>query len=349
MAYATGSAATVDDLLEAIENFAIGEGWVIDKRAVDQLFLHKGICHVTMQKRTQNFNRYETGAAVSFTDNILAMALNVTNNPALANYFGHPGSLVTALTDADAVNVNHFENGIAEYFLFSGDTAAGDPDYIHCAMRVSADHWRHLSFGLLQQGELTHSGVAYLCGSSGYFFANQTNPTSSSQYMNQPGYAPYPFGTPGTDIGGVGNAHYCPDALPNTASWGAMTTSRQRDLVITYNDARQYPTSSDQSDNSWCDLLMGAPVSEWGGVAPMIAAPVLMETIDSSYKFCFVGDYPNVRLINIEGLQPGQELTYGSDTWVVTPIGCQRSWGTQAELGLQYSTGHYGLAFKKIV
>lgn len=350
MAYATGSAATVDDILEAIENFAIGRGWTIAKRATNLLFLEKGICKVTLARTSYTYTDYQTGVAVpGLTDYTIGAALCTTINTALNTFHSHTGSLSTSDTDADSVHCNNLFNGVLEYHLFSGDTGAGDPDYIHCVFRTSASNWRHLSFGLVDKGDLTHSGVAFLVGNAGYFYAHTTGPVNNNLYFNAPQNAPYPFAERSVTVRGTANNIYAPDAMPNTANWPVMSSNAL--LETTAIEGRPnlvWPSSHNSADGNFCDPIMGSPQSSWGGNVMLMTPPVIFNS-SGDQRFCYLGDYPNVRLLNMEGIAPGAEITLGAETWFVCPIGRQWPWGTQAEVGYNYSTGHYGLAYKKIV
>lgn len=351
MAYATGSAATVDDMLEAIENFAIADGWTIQKRATNLLFLEKGICKVVMGRHVYTYTDYATGSAVSTTDHSIGASLCTSINTALNQYWSHPGSLVTSETDGDGVHCNALFNGIAEYHLFSGDTGAGDPDYIYCVMRTTGDLWRHFGFGLADKRGMSHSGAAFLSGSSGRFYRDGSSLTSGGTYFNQAGRAPYPYlrNRNAVETRGGGFNHYIPDALPNTPDWSAMSSDRQvwgingRDKAST-----QFPFSSTICSPGISQPICGAPPSQWGGQAQLFPCHIFYDAPVPD-KLCYVGDYPNVRALNMEGLLPKQELTLAGDTWFVAPISRQTAWMTQAEAGAQHTSGHYALAFKKIV
>lgn len=355
MAYANGSAATVDDLLEAIENFAIAGGWTIAKRAANLLFLEKGICKVTMTRHTYTYTDRDGGGSVSKTDYSIGAALCTSINTALNTLDDHPGSLVTSETDSDSVHCNHLFDGVAEYHLFSGDTGAGDPDYIHCALRINATDWRHFSFGLVEQGLLTHSGAAFLIGNGGYFYAHMAPATNNSLYYNRPSQAPIPFGRhSNVTIRGCGVNVYAPDALPNVAGWASMLSglsagTQVADTILPYSQPNvSWPGSGDTAQEGFVGMLQGAPQSQWGGNVALFTPPVLIFSTTLG-RACYIGDFPGVRLLNMEGMQPGDEITLGGDTWFVCPTGRQQPWSTQADLGYQYSTGHYAVAYKKIV
>lgn len=77
------------------------------------------------------------------------------------------------------------------------------------------------------------------------------------------------------------------------------------------------------------------------------AIPCIRQSSTAS-QMVYCGDFPNVRAINMEGMTPSQEIALSTDVWKIFPIGRQTAWGSKAELGFQYSTGQYGLAYKKV-
>lgn len=350
MAYANGAAANIDDILEAIENFAIAEGWTIGKRATNLLFLEKGLCHLALQQQTYNYNDYSSGALVSTPGGRIAGALSTSLNNTLSNFFSHPGSLATSATDADHVATTQLLNGCAEYHLFSGDTGAGDPDYIHCVFRINATDWKQLSFGMIDKGGFTHSGAAFLVGNAGLHYANSTSITSSSQAFNQPSRNYHPYYNNGDKMYGAGCNLYVPDALPNVATWpNGISSNSYVNLMDVYDRGPDsYPSSSSAPTERFCQPLLTSPAAMWGGNVMLFGLPLFCYNT-TLRRTCYVGDFPNVRGVNMSGLTPGQELTLGGETWMVCPTGRQRAWGTASETGLNYSTGQLGLAYKKIV
>lgn len=347
MAYATGSATTCNDLISAIRDFASLQGWTIAKTAANLLFLNKSTCFVAMQAFSYNYNDFATGVSVSMPDTRLEMSLSTSFTVALNNYYGHPGSLCTAANDTDRVATNMLQGPFTEYHLFSG--AVGEPDYIIVSVKTGADTWRQFGFGMIDKGAFTHSGAAWLAGGNCGYFYRQSSSTLTSQYYNDVDSCPYPFleasnVMPNTNT--KARQLYAPDAMPNTANWPAM----RADLMIpgintSYDPYVQWPGLS---SGRMLSALNGSKTSDYGGYAMLWPVPIIPYSSADS-KSCYIGDLPGVRGVNMEGLVSGQEIMLGADTWKIFSIGRQAGWGTQTQLGFQYSTGHYGLAFKKNV
>jgi hypothetical protein len=356
VAYATGSTANLTGLLDAIQTFAAGQGWTVEKwtPGSNLLFLSKGICHVAMQGGTFAYNDYATGAQVAKTDTTLRMAISTSINPALTTFFGHPGGFVTSATAGDRIEVNDLAGPFTAYHLF------GTGNYIHVVVQTDVRRWQHFSIGLLDQGSLTHSGAAYAMGGSHWFWRAGSGSTpyavdNSANWFNRIDYANIPFAAPMTvaiTTNEIAARHiYIPDALP--VGWSTISadhvpnqTLYQMALMTRRNDPSLWNSGNDTGN-----LLSGvlrSTVSQWGGNLVLWSMPMILRFGISGTTQCYVGDYPDVRLCNMEGLNQGQEIQLGSDTWMVFPAGRQTPWGTQAQVGLQFSTGQYALAYKKV-
>lgn len=350
MAYETGTAIDAEDLLTKLHDFALANGWTIAKKTATLLFLNKGICHVAIEKSTYAYTDYQDalGVGLGKTDTEFKMALATSLDAGRTTYWGHPGSLVTSNNNTAQSCVNDLAGSIDEYHFFT-DAAS---TYIMCAVRTNIDHWRHFGFGLVAKGDFTHGGVAFLHGQAGYFYrhSSSTSQTTPFCYYNSASSHQFPFARPlGTfyEVRSNQPQLYAPDALPISASWPAMTNALLRTLNHEDKPPTQYPSTANK-DGTWLNPMQGAPFSQVFGNVPLFTAPCFIRSTALS-KSCYVGDFPNFRVLNMESLLSGDEISLGPDTWVVFSIGRQTPWGTQTDLGFQYSTGHYGVAYKKIV
>lgn len=352
MAYQTGSASDINDLRSQLATFASGQGWTIVKNTTDLLFLSKGICFVAMQAFSYNYNDFATGVSVSKSDRRFDMTLATSLNAALNTAHGHPGSLMTVLNDQDRVCVNNLLGPFPEYHFFTG--GVGDPDYIMVSVKTGANTWRQFGFGMIDKGDFTHSGAAFLSGNCGHFYSNQSSVLGGSNWFNQIDRAPIPFARnllSVANLSEIGFNLYVPDALPNTAAWATMRSgfdAASHLVGMKQKPSTQYPNTSTSPNPYILNPFMASPPTTWGGNVMLFTIPVICPAPSIS-KQCYIGDYPGVRLLNMEGLQSGQILTLGADEWQVFSVGRQTPWMTQSEAGNQYTTGQTGLAFKKNV
>lgn len=348
MAYATGGGGNVVNLLNAIRDFAVGLGWTIAKQGTSgtgsYLFLQKGIAAITMQSRTDNtVTAYPAGggAAVTTQSHQIRAFANTSINTALTTWFGHPGYPRGSSEDLNyGAIVGDLTGPLGAWHLFSNATG----DYVHVAVQTTADRFVHFGFGLLDKGSMTHSGAAYVTGAENVWYPNssQTDPASGSLLYNKPANAKPPFG-PTSSL-------YIPNALPagygTTAcsSNGLVSIAIPRYPIFFQNTPAAFPTFG--TDAGLLGHIIGASTAGWSGTVPLFGIPALIQNLART-RHCVIGMYPDVRLLNMEGMIPGQEITLTTDTWKVFPIMRQEPWSSS---GTKFaaSTGQYAMAYKKV-
>lgn len=348
MAYSTGTGANIQDLLSAIQSFAVAScGFTLQQAGSGYLQLHNGICKVAMQSFTVSTNNWTTGSNVPYNDSRLRMAL-ATSFSATTNYFGHTGSLVTSSTSGNRVECNDLVGPYTQWYMF------GEPGYCHVVVQSAALRYRHISFGLIDKGDFTHGGVAY-CTASGMFVVPQSTTVSQMGHWepnpntNNPTPPFMLHGNSITALGsfGAGSYIFAADALPTANQHLAGPTSPGvLPIAITVNDP-DATGSGDGYTPLGARLQRGAPTS-FGNRAVMFPIPVI--SLESSTLGRYLGRFPNVRYINMQGVAPGQELAFSGDTWKVFPLLQQNAWGSVVGgLTAPPNTYQYGIAYKKIV
>lgn len=356
MAYQTGSAANLTELLDALRLFAIAQGWTVDKwtSASQLLFLRKGNCNVAMQSATQSLTHFPNGVSTAYTDTVLRMALSTSITASLTTYFGHPGSLSTTATDTDRVEVNNLVGPFNAYHFFSGNETAGDPAYIYIVLQVASDRYQHFGFGNIDKKGMTHSGGAFLGGFARYWYRSQLDLFNIGSVFNDPPSHGLPYsGVFGrTPVNAATENVYLPDALPLTwtgtqfTNWNSASaaTPVPIPLATIWQRPANYAGAADAP--KLLSNLIAAPTSQWSGNLHLWPSPIIM---GNGSQICYVGDHPNIRYCNMEGLGATQEITYGTETWMVFPNLTQRVWGQDRLAGFDgVSSGQYGVAYKKI-
>ena len=353
MAYSTGSAADLTALLDAIRVFAIAQGWTVDRwtSASRLLFMRRGQTFVTMEGSSRTYNNWDSGSSVSTTEQTLRMAIGTGITAGLTTYHGHPGSIVTTATDADRIEVNDLTGSFPSYHLFADNSVSG---HIHVVVQCSTERWQHFSFGEVDKGTFTHAGVGYLVGTNRIYNreSSATDPTSTLVKYNDISKIVYPFlGNWASDSFPTTYNHrqiHAPDALPNNVNWPVVSVQNTElwDGSFLWKPT-DWPRLSNLGEAKPLNAIIKNPINQWNGTVMLWAIPCIVRSAAVS-QMIYVGDFPNVRALNMEGMSPGQEISLGPDTWKVFPIGRQTAWGTKVELGFQYSTGQYALAYKKV-
>lgn len=362
MAYSTGSGSTISDLLSAIKSFSESQGWSTDAYVAGSRWsAHKGICYVNFGVRTGVSYAYGTsigsvtndaGVTISTSMNIFNIALATSYSSGVLTYFGQPGSPSSTNGSGFDVLVTNLSGPYVEWFMFSG--GGGDPDYVHVVIQTGGDTYKHLSFGMLDKKGMTHAGCAYVVGDGSLFWK------SGGLYFG-PGIQALPFVggnySQSFSFGGP-RSHYAPDALPATPSWtspffghfrpqvsqSSLATGSQRTLVPVNQPFQAY---GNRGESGLLDPVMNSASTPWSGVSPMWSAPVIAQSNLSGNALCYIGDYPNVRILDLTALTPQEELALSGDTWKLFPMLRQENWST-TNYNVGPSTGQLGIAYKKI-
>lgn len=359
MAYQSGGGGTISDLVNAIRDFSIAQGWTNSGQGSlssgGYLYLSKGICKVSMQwDNTHTETSYQTPGSSTTTsvhnDRILAF-VNDAFSTGVTTWFGHgtayPGG--TQEYQGMASCVADLYGPLGAWYLFSNSTG----DYIHVAVQTTSDRFSHFSFGLVDKGSMTHSGAAYVTGTNNVWWPdNQASDPSSGQLTyNKPvnHLAPFMGNSVRGNIG-RGSTLYIPNALPGdmpvcgcSFALSGQASCDPYSTLAMQNTPLLFPMNA---PGGLLDHVISASAPAWAGVTPMMGLPAILGKHDAS-KFCAVGLYPDVRLTNLDGVDPGQELTLGSDTWKVFPILRKAPW-SDSGVAFKPSSGLYGIAYKKI-
>lgn len=377
MTYVTGgSGGTMVDLMGALKTFAEGEGWTIDKwdSTNKLLFMTKGICTVTMWGDTTRTVNVYTGASGSGTfsavaDHRIYFAMGTSNTAGLTTYYSHPGSPVTSAYDDDAPFINGMNGPFVAWHFFADSTVS---DHIHVVVEISAGVFKHFSLGFVDKKGLTHAGVAYVTASPTTHWRNvSTYIGSVNGQFNDPGKQHYPFCLGNTDNSVPAQPAIYLNAPPiivkNSDAWPAAwkgpvagnsadgSNNQGTILGLISNSIVYSPNAWPSNVNTRGCLLDVVVVSEatpYSNIVPMFPIPVFRSHYnsgsgDSSRRICYVGDFPNVRAVNLSNLSPGQEVTYDTDTWMVFPTVKQTSW-TDRQVTNEPQSGQLGLAYKKV-
>lgn len=338
MAYQTNSATDQTDLMSDLSTFAQANGFTEEYYNGTNRFLV--------------LSRSADSLYVTFywdgSDNImmwqsLGYAGGYAETPWLqADDSGNPGSSKT-YPDRGR-NVNGIGNGTFTAYHFFAYT---DPYVICVVLEYSPGLYRHFAFGKLNKVG-TWTGGAFVAGhhwcpsASGIFLSNETsnyhsmlleaqfNPSTYSDVLNA-GATLHVEGLPGQDVSGKwGQFGYVSDG---TYHPGEDTAGNPR--IIINGGMRN-----------------GISVNTFGWLLPDLAAgflPIMpIECFYWRYQggsdgWHYLGNLANVGHIHLHGIDPAQELTVGSDTWMAFPAVRKSNIG-----GLNEESENMGLIYKKV-
>lgn len=298
MAYETASANDPDDLLDKLQIFAAANGWTIDyagvRLAAGGASDGSGLDMVALHKDGAYF--------VLYHDNSSSSASNPT--PRIRAYT-YPGPWVatngvtgqTGRTEACAAN--NIPGTYAAYHLFTDDAQT----YLHAVIEVTAGRFSHFGIGLMDKAGVGDS-VPYAYGLT-WNWASSINTSGS-------------------------NTHGVPfDAFGSSAAYAGTVLRANSDAVSPRNyEVRSSGGSSAFAVGGWrsntdagkpcLQRLLNIGPSALTGRAPLLPLIVLVER--STDVWSFAGTAPDMRLVRMDNLAPGDLMTIGADDWKVFPI-----------------------------
>ncbi len=364
MAYQLTSAAGWRDLLTVVRTFALAQGWtsVYDQIAAKgQMGIQKGNCRISLgctrnSGDTADANTYARSDLINggtVPDADIVMALAQTLVAGTTRYWGHTGSLVTTSTDGDRVIVNDLAAAnFPNVWLFS----PADGNAISVVVQTGADKFAQFSFGELDVRGLDQPRCGYAVGGFFTFWPNNSSFTNTGYSPNSPSSGNHSWGFLGDS---TALNCFIPSGVLNTGFTQGITPP-----VIVGASAPTINTTMTRSDNRanhvtnnaggrLLDFYMAVGNQQTTGGVPLHALPFMYENGTSETGIMtWLGELPDIRLVSMAGLNPGQEIRFGADIWTVFPWkrkGSPDNLRLGANPQAALNTGDYGLAFKKVV
>jgi hypothetical protein len=350
MAFQQTSSSDWRDLLSIIKSFATGQGWTVVYDSISskgQLGIEKGSCHLAIGSTRNSadtadanlFNRNDLINGGTVPDAMIVGALGSSLTAGNTHYWGHPGSIVTTFNDIDAVDINDLVGPFANVWLYSDSTGS----YIHVVVQSGADKYTHFSFGNIDKKGKSHPDVGFFVGCNYIFWPNSSSISS--------GYAPNDFSSGlhicGTFFEGGSAQIFLPDDVVDSTygfTNGAFATNSFLKVLTRGNNISYHEANASGWILDYTLAYANEPVT--GGV-PLSPIPCIYT---QGGLHSYLGELPDVRLCNIDNLNPGQEIVFGSDVWQVFPYkrkGSQNNTFDGVD-PLQYlNTNVVGLAYKK--
>jgi hypothetical protein len=330
MAYQTGSATDMADLLSKMLTFATANGWTQDEfnTVAGRFAMHKNTIYAS--------GRWLVATPLHLS---LHQALGYTggNEPgAHPNDSGNGFNTSTSHANASLLGercVANMGNGpYPSYHFFENDAS---PAYLHIVVEISTGIFRHFGFGEINKIG-TWTGGEYVYGH--WHDSTVTNPLGVTDSMLLDGLF--------ADLGAATlrpSTLHC-EGLPGqggTSKWGVILGSRTTTI------------SADTAGVARLDIqggFRGGPIARHfgyfnagttSGLMPWY--PIALFYMNRTTSFAYaLGDMPDVRGMNIRYFTAGQELVIGLDTWIVFPLQ-QKTATAGAE-----RTYNSGIAYKKV-
>lgn len=304
MAYQKSTSTSPSDLLSQLVTFASGQGWTItstvgyrDGITYDQVSMHD-----TSASQDPYFHFLSDDTLVTASINCQPSRLYVdTETP----FYAHTGSPNTGGGSGSFVSIGHrggttnqgFGGASTAYWFFAGSTSDGR--YIHIVVEGDAGVFFHLCFGTIEKAG-TFNGGAYM----------------TALQVDESSQVNWPF-------------TFAPDNWLAT-NWIRCDNVLTSGTVTTEGGTSRWTTDFGQA---WSRAsLTSGLATGWaaGGVIPWNQRTPFgpnicvvwddLTPVAGTDDFVILGDTPDIRIVSMDGREPGEIVTIGSDDWYLFPV-----------------------------
>lgn len=358
MAYSTGS-GDYNALFAAILAHAIGDGWT-EAGGLGTGFpitSPSGNTHFDWSSWTATENNVTVGGGGG----------TITSRYARLG-IGSSAANATSNAASTATSIPNMHYTFTEWHIFSEPAVS---DHINVVVGFTngpnADCWTSFSFGELDKNGLTYGGVSFATGTrmrgwavttdsgqvssndwnfgvarmpwgwNGIVGRNGYNTETTLSWMVQSTTAPTPNGAGGWP------AH---DVVQEGGSgvWNKCSYANSNETAVQYHGL----TTANLFRGVNHDAMSATPPSQTGTVSLMPMPFLAIDGTGTASKLRYLGVFPNTRMCSMAGVNPGDEITYGSETWKLFPL-LRKTDPTQAQLSGVVSSALAGIAFKKVI
>jgi hypothetical protein len=293
------SAADFNAMLTAVRNFLSANGWTVFSDGIagtSTLIMQNSTGHkYRLNRTTNNQTDFYTGA---FVDVLLNISWDRGNTG------GTPGVWSTVTT------TNDMAGPFPNLWLFTDEAAT----FCYIVAQTAPVRYSHSGFGEIDPKGLHESRIDFASGLYWYFWSNSAEYEANNNQGNPFNYLPNGNHridlTDGTAWIGI------PDGLldPGLFFTDGPTMSQPWKL----ND-REYVKSTGVNNTAyWADYFCNITNKPFAGGIILSPLPVAANPA-SQDVMAIVGEYPQIALVNMQGLSPGQTLTLADDEWLVFP------------------------------
>lgn len=324
MAYETGSATGISDLMSKLFTFATGlttTPWTQDELDTLQGTLHLGDCYVTF--RWDDTVEEQLG---------IYQSLGWTSSTEAHLMPDDSGNGDTSVPIDSGRRVNFTTPGpFTAYHFFASE---GDTPCIYVVVEYASGLFRHFGFGNIKKfGTWTGGEFTY-----GHYW----HPSGA----DDPDYTLHQFLLDGIS----GNTTDCATMHMEGFSWQGASEKWGA------FSARTRPGGTDRAGEDRSCLVGGARHGFWGwylcgirysaGAAFKPIIPIAICDFNQGPtpdEFVWLGEMADIGIVNMHAFTPGQDITVGTDTWTVFPWVRKRY-----EKDDQEESWNAGVAYKKV-
>ena len=311
MAYETASVNTISDLITALVNFAVTNGWTQDElvTASGKAAIHKDGQYISFGWATSSPTCFGIFQATGYTGG---------NVP--GTHPGSDGSYYSGGTNTSwryGRHVELFSNGVFDAYYFFTDATGS---YIHGVVEYQTGRYQHFGFGVLDKlGTWTGGQYAYGFNNVGSFQGSSflMNGVANTTFS---GSGEYGRQAPTMVCTGIANTVYTSSYCASTAS------STQSD----YEGSNNHDYAGNVRGTILADLsegIMSRGLAYYSAsldtaYIPLIPVHLWYRNVRSTLtinELTYLGKMKDVRVIQMANLNDEQEISVGGDTWKVFP------------------------------
>ena len=319
MAYSTGGATSHDNFFTSLDSFLTTNGWTQDifNTTTNEGAWHKGTVYAQIRwDGTDNFTLFHS--------------LGISGSIPGTNDSGNGDTGSAPHTAERRCNVVGTLSAATYYFFADGD-------YFHCALEVATGRFRHFGWGILdKEGDWTGGEYCY-----GHIW------DQSAGNIDAPAASVHTVGLDSRNDGltnqDCATVHI--EGFPSqggTSKWGVVTS-----LTAAGNDTAgvaRVLLDGFMRDGPWPNAVLFIPANVNDGFVPMCFIEVYYRLESPSPdRYYLLGVQPDVMLINMKNINPGDEFSVGADTWKVFPTVRKQTLENNTE-----ESWNGGIAYKKV-
>jgi hypothetical protein len=372
MAFQTGTATDVHDMLQILSTFVAANGWTVDNDAVDgagrELQVSNGESFFSLRSgTTETLATLDIPIRASNTIETGIWINGMTGYDGAKTWNRHPGRM-GRWSDGNPIPFwldTNGNTGSFDYFLYAW--ASPTPEvYLVVEYQTGPSRYGFLSFGEMEQ---IHDwgftrGVPY-------FTASRNSYPNTVAITDEDSGAGGPFqscGGPGNTVNQYARTAFRfkpanvdgdegflgpPDNSSGTSPWSTITRNLSTNSVYGWTGRSGFGLDhladdlmrAGPSTFNQADILIPFYITRTR--IPQAIDPTVTQNAIEEYSFSLIGVPNHSRYVDMTNLLPGDELTVGADTWQVWPahyIGqtIESSWRT---VGSQMA--QYGFAVRK--
>ncbi len=293
MAYQTGSSTTsIVDLLNTLFTFATANGWTQNQAPAAVSPFHGGI------NRGTTYVQFADGADSTNMSMFISTGWDAS---AAGNQPGDSGAEMR-VTQIDGPHEN--------YWFFEQDT------YIHVVVEYDAGLFRHFGFGQINKVG-TWTGGDYAYGHEWSQGSNSDDIGSAFHYTAFDGTGPVNTSRSWTmRVSGADIADYASESPTRVWGFGGDTNDSRNDN----NGVPSIPLRSTGRSRFHQEAFYSIPESQLNAFKPLIPIPIYTTIGATPDIYRLVGFVPDMRWINMTGIDPAEEISVGGNTWTCFPV-----------------------------